>query len=180
VAVPDGPLSAQNLLKTAIYADEQTGPYSGQQAGFVSGLDEAVGASEYNRENHGGSGRTLGLKTTERDRRFGEPSLHRNVWSQQVPIIARALVLADKTLCLAGPPEPADLRTSELALRNPDRAEASFRGQQGAALCLVDATDGKLLAQYELESSPVFDGMIAARNRIFLSLENGSLVCFGE
>ena len=50
--VPDGPLSAQNLLKSAIYADEQTGPYSGQQAGFVSGLDEAVGASEYNRENH--------------------------------------------------------------------------------------------------------------------------------
>ncbi len=129
---------------------------------------------------YGGSGRTLSLKTTERDRRFGEPSVHRNVWSQQVPIIARALVLADRTLYLAGPPEPADLRTGELALRNPDRAEASFRGQQGAALCLVDATDGKLLAQYELESSPVFDGMIAARNRIFLSLENGSLVCFGE
>ena len=62
--------------------------------------------------------------------------------------------------CLAGPPEPADLRTSELALRNPDKAEAAFRGQQGAALCLVDATDGKLLAQYELESSPVFDGMV--------------------
>jgi outer membrane protein assembly factor BamB len=129
---------------------------------------------------YGGSGRTLGLKTTERDRRFGEPSLHRNVWSQQVPIFARALVLADKTLCLAGPPELDDLRTGELALRDPESSEASFRGQQGAALCLVDATDGELLAQYELESSPVFDGMIAARNRVLLSLENGSLICFSE
>jgi hypothetical protein len=80
----------------------------------------------------------------------------------------------------SGPPEPADSRTDELALRDPHRAEAGFRGRQGAALCLVDATDGELLAQYELEAPPVFDGMIAARNRIFLSLENGSLVCFSK
>jgi len=137
-----------------------------------------------NRDNqhlrYGGSGRALGLKVTERDRRFGEPSLHRNIWSRQVPISARALVLADKTLLLAGPPEPAELRTSELTPPNLDEAEAAFQGQRGAALCLVDATDGTSMTRYELESSPVFDGMIAARGRIFLSLENGSLVCFGE
>jgi len=137
-----------------------------------------------NRDNqhlrYGGSGRALGLKTTERDKRFGEPSLHRNVWSRPVPIFARALVLADKTLFLAGPPEPAELRTTELTLQNLDKAEATFRGRQGASLCLVDATDGNSLAQYELESPPVFDGMIAAWGRIFLSLEDGSLVCFGE
>ena len=50
-----------------------------------------------------------------------------------------------------------------------DKAEAAFQGRRGAALCLVDATDGKSVAQYKLESSPVFDGMIAARGRIFLS-----------
>ncbi len=126
------------------------------------------------------SGQALGLKTTERDRRYGEPSLHRNVWSRQVPIFARALVLADQTLLLAGPPEQAEVRTSELTLQNSDKAEAAFQGQQGAALCLVDAANGKSLTQYKLESPPVFDGMVAARGRIFISLDDGSLVCFGQ
>ncbi len=125
------------------------------------------------------SGQALGLKTTQRDRRYGEPSLHRNVWSRRVPILARALVLADRTLLLAGPPEHAELKTAELTLPNPDAAEAALRGQQGASLCLVDADGGKSLAQYMLESSPVFDGMIAAGGRIFIALEDGSLVCFG-
>ena len=40
--------------------------------------------------------------------------------------------------------------------------------------------NGKTVAEYELESSPVFDGMIAARSRIFISLQDGSLVCFGK
>ena len=156
----------------------------GEQYHLFAAEKEALEPLPSNRDNqhlrYGGSGRALGLKVTERDRRFGEPSLHRNIWSRQVPIFARALVLADKTLLLAGPPEPAELRTSELIPPNLDEAEATFQGQRGAALCLVDATDGASLAKYELESSPVFDGMIAAQGRIFLSLENGSLVCFGE
>jgi len=48
----DGTHQPPDHFKSAIYAGEQTGPLSGQQAGFVSGLDEAVGASEYDRENH--------------------------------------------------------------------------------------------------------------------------------
>ncbi len=81
---------------------------------------------------------------------------------------------------MAGPPERAELRTSELVLRNLDEAEAAFRGQRGAALCLVDAADGKSLAQHKLEFPPVFDGMIAARGRVLIALEDGSLVCFGR
>ncbi|NQU23113.1 MAG: PQQ-binding-like beta-propeller repeat protein, partial [Candidatus Nealsonbacteria bacterium] len=77
---------------------------------------------------HARSGQALGLKTTERDKRYGEPSLHHNVWSRQVPIFARALVLADGTLLLAGPPEQAEVRTAELKLQNPEKAEAAFQG----------------------------------------------------
>lgn len=137
-----------------------------------------------NRENqhlrHARSGQALGLKVTERDKRYGEPSLHRNIWSRQVPVFARALVLADQTLLLAGPPEPAGLRTVELTLQDPDKAEAAFQGQQGAELHLVDAANGKSLAQYELKSPPVFDGMIAARGRIFISFDDGSVISFGD
>lgn len=164
------------------------GPYGQARGGehyhLFAAEKEAFEPLPSNRQNqhlrYGGSGRALGLEVTERDKRFGEPSLHRNAWSRQVPIFARALVLADETLLLAGPPEPASLRTNELILPDPDKAEAVFRGRHGAALCLVNATDGESLAQYELESSPVFDGMIAAQGRVFVSLEDGSVVCFGE
>ena len=44
------PFSAQNLLKTAVYADEQTGPYSGHMAGMVSGLDKIIAAHKKNRQ----------------------------------------------------------------------------------------------------------------------------------
>ena len=126
------------------------------------------------------SGHELGLKVTERDKRHGEPSLHRYLWSRPSPIFVRALVLADKKLFLAGPPELDYTRRSELTLGNPAKAEAAFLGSQGASLCVVAAADGRQLAEYELESLPVFDGMIAARGRVFASLKNGSLVCFGE
>jgi hypothetical protein len=156
----------------------------GERYHLFAAEKEPVEPLPSNRDNqhlrYGGSGQALGLKITERDRRYGEPSLHRYVWSRQVPVFGRALVLADKTLLLAGPPESAELRTSKLTLQNVDQAEATFRGQRGAALCLVDATNGNSIAQYQLESSPVFDGMIAARGRVYLSLEQGSVVCFSE
>jgi hypothetical protein len=97
-----------------------------------------------------------------------------------VPIFVRALALANDTLILAGPPELSKMRSANLVLENPDKAEAAFLGRYGAALLLVNATDGKQIAKYDLTSSPVFDGMIAAHDCIFASLENGSLVCFGK
>ena len=126
------------------------------------------------------SGRALGLKVTERDKRHGAPSLHRYLWSRPTPIFVRALALADKTLILAGPPEPVELRIRELKLRAPFKAEAAFLGRQGASVRLVSAADGKELAERKLECSPVFDGMIAAYNRIFISLENGAVVCLAK
>ena len=44
-------------------------------------------------------------------------------------------------------------------------------------LMAVSASDGAELARYELDSPPVFDGMAAANGRLYLSLENGRLLC---
>ena len=95
-------------------------------------------------------------------------------------IFVRALVLADKSLFLAGPPEPTESRSANLKLKAPDKVEAAFLGKQGAVLRRVSAADGKTMAEYKLDSSPVFDGMIAAQSRIYISLQDGSLVCFGK
>ena len=34
--------------------------------------------------------------------------------------------------------------------------------------------------QYELDASPVFDGMAAADGRLYISLENGRLLCMDK
>ncbi|MAG93647.1 MAG: hypothetical protein CMJ48_07850 [Planctomycetaceae bacterium] len=126
------------------------------------------------------SGVRRGLKVSDRDRQHGGPSLHTHLWSQPTPIFVRALVLADNTLFLAGPSESADLRGNQLTLKDGEKSEAVFLGKAGASLCVVDAADGRQLARHKLPSAPVFDGMIAAQRRVFLSLQDGSLLCFGE
>ena len=44
----------------------------------------------------------------------------------------------------------------------------------------VSASDGTELAQYRLDCSPVFDGMVAAGGRLYVSLQDGRLVCMAE
>ena len=44
-------------------------------------------------------------------------------------------------------------------------------------LLQVDATSGEILSQTDLPASPVFDGMSAAGGRLYMSLENGGVIC---
>ncbi len=71
---------------------------------------------------------------------------------------------ADKTLFLADTKE-AD-------------ALASLRVNNGVVLCVVSVVDGKKLAEYELDSQPVFDGMAVANSRLYLATKDGRILCF--
>ena len=44
----------------------------------------------------------------------------------------------------------------------------SGRSEKGALLRTYSVIDGKMLAEYELESPPIFDGLIAANRRLYL------------
>jgi hypothetical protein len=46
-------------------------------------------------------------------------------------------------------------------------------------LWAVSAGDGERLTEYQLESPPVFDGMVAANGRLYLATMDGKVVCFG-
>jgi hypothetical protein len=46
-------------------------------------------------------------------------------------------------------------------------------------LWAVSAADGNQLAEIKLESPPVFDGMIAANERLYISTTDGKVVCLG-
>jgi outer membrane protein assembly factor BamB len=92
------------------------------------------------------------------------------VWHNWVPVRIRAMVLAGEILFVTGPPDVID----------PDEPMASFEGGKGGLLRAVSASDGKKLAEYKLESPPVFDGMIAASGRLFISTRDGRLLCMGK
>jgi outer membrane protein assembly factor BamB len=98
-----------------------------------------------------------------RDRESG-----RNAWLQRVPVRIRAMVLAPGRLFAAGPPDVMD----------PGDPLGAFEGRKGGLLYVVDATDGKKLAEHALPSPPVFNGAAAAGGRLYLALEDGSIACF--
>jgi len=43
----------------------------------------------------------------------------------------------------------------------------------------MSAEDGEKLAEYRLDSPPMFDGMAAANGRLYISAVDGTIVCFG-
>jgi outer membrane protein assembly factor BamB len=104
-------------------------------------------------------------------------------WSRQTPLYARAMVLADKTLFIAG---PCDIIDEEEVYKRPEDPSiqdklheqvAALEGGKGALLCAVSASNGERLSRYELETVPVWDGMAAANGRLYVSLENGDVLC---
>jgi hypothetical protein len=89
-------------------------------------------------------------------------------WSKQIPLRARAMVLAGDKLFMAGPPDAMP----------EDDPYAAFEGRLGAKLWVVSTADGSKLAEYPLDDQPAFDGLIATEGRLYLSTADGSVVCF--
>jgi hypothetical protein len=89
-------------------------------------------------------------------------------WHHWVPVRIRGMVLAGRQLFIAGPPDVVD----------PNDPMAAFEGRKGGTLWAVSAADGKKLGEVKLPSEPVFDGLIAASGRLYLSTADGRVCCF--
>jgi outer membrane protein assembly factor BamB len=96
-------------------------------------------------------------------------------WTKPVTIQVRAMVLTDKVLFVAGP--PADAGNGPAGR---DENKGALRKESPGLLMAISVSDGTELAQYQLDSSPVFDGMAAAYGRLYVSMEDGSLLCLAE
>jgi outer membrane protein assembly factor BamB len=91
-------------------------------------------------------------------------------WAQRVPIRGRALAVTEQQLCVAGPPDVVD----------PEDPLAAFEGRKGGVLRIVDKQDGQTVSEHQLAAPPVFNGIAVAADRLFLTLEDGSVACFGQ
>jgi len=92
------------------------------------------------------------------------------VWFKWVPVRIRAMVATENALLVAGPPDVLE----------PDDPMASFDGRNGGVLWVVSKKDGERLAEYKLDSPPVFDGMAAAAGRLYLSTRDGKITCMAK
>jgi hypothetical protein len=120
----------------------------------------------------------LDAKSANADK--GKPGLIRGPaakWLAWTPILVRAMALTgtpskdgtSPTLFVCGAPDVVD----------PSEPLAAYEGRKGSILRAVSAADGKTLAELRLDTPPVWDGLIAAEGRLFVSLADGSLACLG-
>jgi len=112
------------------------------------------------------------------------PFVVKHDWSHEIPLQVRAMLVAGETLFIAGPPDVVDeeevyrgLNDAEIRAKLEEQV-AALEGEKGALLWAVSTSDGERLAEYQLESNPVFDGMAAANGRLYLATGDGKVLCF--
>ncbi len=108
-------------------------------------------------------------------------------WTSDIPLIVRAMTKAGSTLFVAGPPDLVDEEESFRLLvggakairKTLARQDAALKGAEGGILLAVSATDGKTIGRVPLDGLPTWDGMAAARGRLYLSTTDGRVICLG-
>ena len=112
------------------------------------------------------------------------------IWEDtKVPLHVTAMVSTSRQLFVAGPRDVFD--EGQLYFRNAaaayeQKAEGAeqqrrmWDGEEGAVLFAVSKKDGTRTAEHKLDALPVFDGLIAAQGRLFVSLKSGDLLCLGS
>jgi hypothetical protein len=108
-------------------------------------------------------------------------------WTSFVPQFTRAMVMAGRTLVIAGPPDMVDEEYAFDALTRKDASilqllqdqDAALEGKKGAELALMNVRDGSQQQRVSLDSPPVWDGMAVAQGCLLVSTENGKVQRFG-
>ena len=93
----------------------------------------------------------------------------KQTWAERIAVRVTAMVATGSVLFVAGPPDVVDRQDPLGALE----------GRKGAILLAVDAATGEVTGKYTLPSPPAFDGLAAAAGRLYLTMQNGDVACFG-
>ncbi len=113
------------------------------------------------------------------------PSGVTHTWSSKVPLLVRGLVVADRTLFIAGPDDLLDEPGALGAMDDPatleklSAQEAALTGQSGGILRAVACADGAVLSEQRLDTIPVWDGLAAASGSLYLAAADGTVRCYG-
>jgi hypothetical protein len=109
-------------------------------------------------------GRRTDPKKARREKALGK----QQSWSVRLPVRVTSMVLARPALAVAGTPDILD----------PDDPWATCKGRRGGLLMTLSAADGSTLSKRRLDSAPVYDGLAAADGRLYLTTQDGRVLCF--
>ena len=92
------------------------------------------------------------------------------LWIKDLPVRTKAMLKSGEHLFMGI--LPMDIPQ--------DDPHAAYEGRKGGGIWIVAARDGTKVAEYELDSPTVWDGMAAAKGRLYLSMMDGSVLCLAE
>jgi hypothetical protein len=106
-------------------------------------------------------------------------------WIIEEPeILAKAMVLANDRIFIAGPRDVADEkefwgRSNEKIFHEKMSEQADwFKGKHGGIMQVFSKKDGRKLAEKKLAYLAAFDGLIAASGKLYMATECGSIICY--
>ncbi len=103
-------------------------------------------------------------------KRGGGKSRPSVIWEKRIASRAQAMAVTKEHLCLAGTPDLVD----------ENDPWGAIEGRRGSELKVFAKEDGKQVGECQLDSVPVYDGMAVARGRLYVSMQDGTIVCLGE
>tara|TARA_B100000676_G_scaffold63020_1_gene62391 strand:+ start:2814 stop:6668 length:3855 start_codon:yes stop_codon:yes gene_type:complete len=117
----------------------------------------------------------------------GGPNIEHH-WTQDIPILVRAMAKSGDILLLMGPPDLVDEEKSFVRLAEGDKEiekvlseqDQALQGKQGGILLLVNAQDGETKRSIKLPSLPVWDSLAVAREKVYYTTQKGEVVCLSE
>ena len=115
-------------------------------------------------------------------------SFVKHTWDRFVPIVARSMALAGKTVLVSGAPDTIDEEYAfeRLAAKDPEilkelnEQNEALEGRRGAKMWAVNTETGEQSTGLELTSPPVWDGITVAQGRVYVSTMDGRVQCFGK
>jgi hypothetical protein len=91
------------------------------------------------------------------------------VWKTDLPVRTTAMLKSGGHLFLGVAPV-------EIPEEDP---QAAYEGRKGGTIWVCSEADGTRVAEYELDSPVVWDGISAANGRLYLATQAGEVLCFG-
>ena len=88
-------------------------------------------------------------------------------WSLGIPIRGKALLVGDNCLYVAGVRDCVEKKDPW----------GHVQGRMGGVLSLYAKSDGAKITEIPLDAAPLFDGLSAARENVFLVTEQGGVLC---
>jgi outer membrane protein assembly factor BamB len=175
---------AANSAKLAVHCSFEDGKPTDISAKQIKGEAKAVKVVSSKR------GKALlfaGIQKGPNTSKRKKPTFKSNLeyhWRQDLPLFARAMVKTADHLVVAGPADIVDeeqvmklYSSPEMQQRLSDQAD-HLAGRSGGMLWLLSPKDGRKVSDLALDSPPIFDGVIAANGKLYVSMMDGSVACF--